>query len=178
ELIIPAADISEQISTASKEASGTGNMKFMLNGAVTLGTRDGANVEIGEAVGEDNIFFFGLNSEEVMNYYKNGGYNARKLYSEDEGIKRAVDHLSDGFLGVGREEFSNIYQGLLSHNDEFFVLKDFNSYVEAQNKVNTVFGERQHWMSMSINNIAQAGRFSSDRTIAEYATGIWKISEI
>ncbi|MFZ3172923.1 MAG: glycogen/starch/alpha-glucan phosphorylase [Carboxydocellales bacterium] len=178
ELIIPAADISEQISTASKEASGTGNMKFMLNGALTLGTRDGANVEIGEAVGEDNIFFFGLNSEEVMNYYKNGGYNARKLYSEDEGIKRVVSHLNDGFLGVGREEFSNIYQGLLSHNDEYFVLKDFNSYVAAQNKVNTVFGERQHWMSMSINNIAQAGRFSSDRTIAEYATGIWKISEI
>ncbi len=177
ELIIPAADVSQQISTAGKEASGTGNMKFMLNGAVTLGTRDGANIEIGEAVGEDNIIFFGLTCEEVLEYYQNGGYSSRKLYNQDERVKRVVDQLTDGFLRVSREEFSNIYYGLLAHNDEFFVLKDFSSYVEAQNRINNLYRDWQRWSGISITNIAHAGRFSSDRTIAQYATGIWKIGD-
>lgn len=174
EKIMPAADISEQISTAGKEASGTGNMKFMLNGALTVGTRDGANIEIGEAVGEDNIFFFGLTSDQVQNYYQNGGYCAWDIYAEDEQVKTVCDQLINGFLPVPREEFAGIHDGLLGH-DEYFVLKDFAPYSQTRTRVDQVYRDRRTWLKMCVTNIAQAGRFSSDRTVAQYAAEIWKV---
>jgi starch phosphorylase len=178
ERIIPAADVSEQISTAGKEASGTGNMKFMLNGAITIGTLDGANVEIMKAVGRENIFIFGLTADEVMRYYQNGGYNARTFYTADPRLHRIVDQLIDGSLGVPASEFSLIHDHLLLHNDEFFVLHDFASYAAAQEAVQEAYHDRRRWLAMSIRNIAQAGRFSSDRTISEYASGIWRIKPV
>ncbi|HEX3030805.1 MAG TPA: glycogen/starch/alpha-glucan phosphorylase, partial [Bacillota bacterium] len=177
EKIIPAADVSEQISTASKEASGTGNMKFMLNGAVTIGTRDGANIEIGELVGEDNIVFFGLSAEEVINYYNHGGYIARDIYCQDEKLKTVVDQLTNGFL-TDKQEYGNIQDGLLLHNDQFFVLKDFAPYCEAQLKVDQLYRNQQRWRSMGIYNIGHSGAFFSDRTISEYAREIWNIKPV
>ena len=178
ERIIPAADLSEQISTAGKEASGTGNMKFMLNGAITIGTQDGANVEIMKAVGRENIFIFGLTADEIMNYYQNGGYYSRAFYTADPRLHRIVDQLVDGSLGVPGSEFSLIHDHLLPHNDEFFVLHDFASYVAAQEAVQEAYHNRRRWLAMSIRNIAQAGHFSSDRTISEYASGIWRIKPV
>ncbi|MHB9094946.1 MAG: glycogen/starch/alpha-glucan phosphorylase [Eubacteriales bacterium] len=178
EMIFPASDVSEQISSAGKEASGTGNMKFMLNGAVTIGTMDGANIEIRDEVGDENIIIFGLNASEVIRYYQNGGYNSFDEYNSDQRIKTVLDQLINGFFPVANEEFRNIYNSLLYNNDEFFVLKDFASYAEAQSKVDQAFRDRRKWMEMSINNIACAGKFSSDRTISEYAAGIWKIKPI
>lgn len=178
EMIFPAADISEQISTAGKEASGTGNMKFMINGAITVGTMDGANIEIRDEVGDENIIIFGLTASEVINYYKNGGYNSLELYNNDSRIKRVLDQLVDGFFPVSNEEFRNIYNALLYHNDEFFVLKDFLSYAQAQEKVDQAYRDNGKWLGMSISNIAHAGKFSSDRTISEYAAGIWKIKPV
>jgi len=178
EKIFPASDLSEQISTASKEASGTGNMKFMMNGAVTIGTLDGANIEIKEEVGTENIFIFGLTAEEVMNYYSHGGYNPWDIYQSDPRIKTIMEQLINGFLRTPSEEFRNIYNHLLYNNDEYFTLKDFASYVETQNKVNQTFKNRKKWLSMSIHNIANSGKFSSDRTITEYATGIWHIKPL
>lgn len=178
EQIFPAADVSEQISTASKEASGTGNMKFMMNGAITLGTLDGANIEIKEAVGEENIVIFGLTAEKVLQYYRNGGYNAWDLYHADPRIKRVLDQLINGFFPTGPDAFRNLYDNLLYHNDEFFVLKDFTSYVEANHRINKLYQERRQWVKMSIHNIAHSGKFSSDKTIGEYATEIWKIKAL
>ncbi len=175
ELIIPAADVSQQISTASKEASGTGNMKLMMNGALTLGTMDGANIEIFEEVGEDNIFIFGLSPDEVLNYYRYGGYNARDIYNQDSRIRNALDK---GFFPAGWDDFNTIYESLLNSNDEFFVLKDFASYVEAQDKINQEYQNRQNWVEKSIVNIARSGKFSSDRTISQYAAGIWEINRV
>lgn len=172
ELVMPAAEVSEQISTAGKEASGTGNMKFMMNGAITIGTRDGANIEIGEAVGEDNIVFFGLTADRVMHYYEHGGYSSWYLYNSRPRLKRVVDSLINGFLPAAREEFSNIYSSL-THSDEFFVLKDFLPYAEAQAKIDNLYRDFQRWQRMSLTNIACSGRFSSDRTIREYAGEIW-----
>lgn len=172
ELVMPAAEVSEQISTAGKEASGTGNMKFMMNGAITIGTRDGANIEIGEAVGEDNIVFFGLTADRVMHYYEHGGYSSWYLYNSLPRLKRVVDSLINGFLPAAREEFSNIYSSL-THSDEFFVLKDFLPYAEAQAKIDNLYRDFQRWQRMSLTNIACSGRFSSDRTIREYAGEIW-----
>lgn len=172
ELVMPAAEVSEQISTAGKEASGTGNMKFMLNGAITIGTRDGANIEIGEAVGEDNIIFFGLTAERVLHYYEHGGYSSWYLYNSRPGLKQLLDCLINGFLPAPREEFSNIYNNL-THSDEFFVLKDFQSYAEAQARIDSLYRDQQRWQRMCLTNIACAGRFSSDRTIREYASEIW-----
>lgn len=175
EKIIPAADVSEQISTASKEASGTGNMKFMMNGALTIGTLDGANVEINELVGKENIFIFGLTSEQVLHYYEHGGYNARALYHNDKRIQRVLDELVDGLNGNENLEFKDIYYQILSNNDEYFVLKDFDSYAFMQQKVDLSYRNQQDWLKKSIFNIAHSGKFSSDRTIREYATDIWDV---
>lgn len=175
EMIFPASDISEQISCAGKEASGTGNMKFMMNGALTLGTLDGANIEIKDQVGDDNIFIFGLTPEEVTNYYTQGGYHSWDLYHSNHRIQTVLDQLINGFLPVNREEFRVIYDHLLKNNDEYFVLKDFDSYSQAQERVNNAFLNRENWLEMSIKNIASSGIFSSDRTISEYATGIWQV---
>jgi starch phosphorylase len=175
EKIIPAADVSEQISTAGKEASGTGNMKLMMNGAITIGTMDGANVEIHEAVGSDNMFVFGMSSAEVMNYEMFGGYNAWDMYHHDPRIKKVMDFLIDYGSSKRQIEYESIYHNLLVDNDEYFVLKDFSSYVAAQEKVNNAFRDRSRWMEMSIRNIAESGIFSSDRTISQYAREIWGI---
>ncbi|WP_227937923.1 glycogen/starch/alpha-glucan phosphorylase [Alkalihalobacillus deserti] len=175
ERIIPAADLSEQISTASKEASGTGNMKLMMNGALTIGTLDGANVEIGELVGEDNIFTFGLTSEEVFNYQREGEYRARDYYNNDRRLRNVMDLLVNQHFSGGDVEFKDIFYSLLYNNDEYFVLKDFDSYIHAQNRVQETYQNQTDWLSKSIVNIAQSGMFSSDRTIQEYAKDIWKI---
>ena len=175
EMLFPAADVSEQISTAGKEASGTGNMKFMMNGAITIGTLDGANVEIKEAVGEENIVIFGITAGQALNYYNYGGYNAWDLYNGDTRIKRVMEQLVNGFLPSEKEEFRPLYNYLLQNNDEFFVLRDFSVYCQAQLLIETKFRERQQWLAMCVQNIAHSGNFSSDRTIAEYAVGIWKI---
>lgn len=175
EKIMPAADVSEQISTASKEASGTGNMKFMMNGAITLGTLDGANIEICEFVGNDNIFLFGLTAGEVLKLYNEKTYRARDIYNNDFRIKNVLDELMNDRLPGGESEFRDIYYSILSNNDEYFVLKDFDSYAEAHELVDQTYRDQQKWLSMSITNIAHSGKFSSDRTIQEYATEIWGI---
>jgi len=176
EFIYPAGDISEQISTASKEASGTGNMKFMMNGALTLGTLDGANVEINQAVGDDNIFIFGLTAEQVLNYYTHyGWYTPWDQYHANSDIRKCVDQLNSGFFGKMGGEFRAIYESLMLYNDEFFVLKDFPSYVEMHGKLRKLYSNQDEWNRTSLFNIAQSGVFSSDRTIKEYATQIWKI---
>ncbi|KGN02167.1 maltodextrin phosphorylase [Clostridium novyi A str. 4570] len=177
EKIIPCADVSEQISTASKEASGTGNMKFMMNGAITLATLDGANIEIREAVGDDNIITFGLNADEVMNYEKNGGYNSREIYNQDERIHKIMDQITNGYFGVPSSEFKNIYQHLMEQNDEYFVFKDFDSYVKAQERIDTIYRDRSKWMEISGINIAKSGIFSSDNTIDKYSKEIWNTSK-
>jgi len=174
EIIYPAANVSEQISTAGKEASGTGNMKFMMNGAVTLGTMDGANIEIGEAVGPTNIVTFGLSSDEVSQYEKYGGYRSIDIYEKDPRIQQVMRQLIDGTLGFGLN-FQNIYDSLLLHNDSYFVLKDFNAYVDAQTRVDQLYRNEQTWTKMSITNIAHSGMFSSDRSILDYQREIWKI---
>lgn len=178
EKIIPAADISEQISTASKEASGTGNMKLMMNGAVTMGTMDGANVEIHDLVGEQNIFIFGLRADEVLNYYENGGYSARAIYNTDDRVRRILDMLNEGELNSYDIAFKDIYYHILYHNDPYFVLKDFEPYIEAQKYAESVYRDEFKWQKMSLNNIAHSGKFSSDRTIQEYVSEIWKIPSI
>ncbi|SHE98223.1 glycogen/starch/alpha-glucan phosphorylase [Caloramator proteoclasticus] len=172
EKLIPSAEVSEQISTASKEASGTGNMKFMMNGAITIGTLDGANVEIYEEVGDENIILFGMTSEEVINYYKNGGYHSWDLYYQDRRLTRILNELDDGYFAP-KGEFREIFNHLLTHNDEFFVLKDFASYCEAQRKINELYKDKLKWNRISLINIAHSGRFSSDNTILEYARDIW-----
>lgn len=174
EILFPAADVSEQISTASKEASGTGNMKFMLNGAVTIGTMDGANVEIHEAVGDDNIIIFGMRSDEVMSLYQNKTYNAWDTYNSVPELKIALDQLVNGFYGR-QDEFKELYDYLLLHNDEFFILKDFEAYAQAQIRVNDLYKNRKKWLHTCIVNIAKAGIFASDRTIKEYANEIWGV---
>lgn len=178
--IFPASDISEQISTASKEASGTSNMKFMMNGAITLGTMDGANIEIAQAVGMDNIKTFGLSVDEVLELYKNGTYHSRELYNNNYIIKRVTDALVNGTLkDVSQNEFMPIFKSLIDYNDEFFVLKDFEAYLDASRKINLLYqNDRTKWLSMSAINIAKSGRFSSDETIKQYVKDIWHIEEI
>lgn len=178
EKIIPSANISEQISTATKEASGTGNMKFMMNGAITLGTLDGANIEINDKVKNDNIIIFGMNEKEVLEYYRNGSYHSREFYNNDPRIKRVLDQLINGFLGDTAEEFMSIYDSLLKYNDEYFVLKDFESYIEAHKKVDSMYRNLDSWNEKCLVNIAKSGVFSSDRTIYEYATGIWNVKSL
>ena len=178
EKIIPAADVSEQISTASKEASGTGNMKMMMNGALTVGTLDGANVEIKDSVGDQNIFIFGLTADEVMNYYHRGGYNATDIYNTDDRVRRILDQLNQGEFGSHEIEFKDIYYNILYHNDPYFVLKDFEPYIETHELVEQAYRDKLTWLNMSVTNIAYSGKFSSDRTIQEYATDIWKIKPV
>jgi starch phosphorylase len=178
EKIFPAADVSEQISTAGKEASGTGNMKFMINGALTVGTLDGANVEINELVGNANIFTFGLTSEEVLHYYQHGGYQSVEYYHHDSHIRKAVDQLVNGFFPGVYNEFEPIFDSLLVENDQYFVLKDFASYADIHCSVGEAFSDRLRWQKMCLTNIAQAGYFSSDRTIKEYADKIWGIKPL
>lgn len=184
ELLFAAADVSEQISTASKEASGTGNMKFMLNGAPTLGTMDGANVEIVEEVGAENAFIFGLTSEEVINYEKNGGYNPIDIYFNDWELKRVVDQLMDGtYAGGNHEMYKNLYNSLLNTHctnrpDTYFILKDFRAYAEAQKKVEAAYRDVQRWSKMAMMNTACSGKFTSDRTIEEYVKDIWKLEKV
>ncbi|WP_017728737.1 glycogen/starch/alpha-glucan phosphorylase [Halalkalibacterium ligniniphilum] len=178
EKIIPAADVSEQISTASKEASGTGNMKLMMNGALTLGTLDGANVEIKEMVGPDNIFTFGLTADEVLAFQERGAYRSRDIYNGDQRIRTLLDQLVHPFLTNDDVEFKDIYYNLLYNNDEYFVLKDFDSYLEAHELVEQAYRNNQDWLKKSITNIAHSGKFSSDRTISDYASEIWNIHPI
>lgn len=176
QLLFPAADVSEQISTAGKEASGTGNMKFMMNGAVTLGTMDGANVEIHREVGDDNCVIFGLRADEVMNYYLHGGYSSWNMYSTDTNIRRLMNSLVDGTLNG--EHFGMLYESLLDRNDEFFVLKDFEAYCQAQKEIARRYEQKKDWLHASTVNIAHSGYFSSDRTIKEYASDIWHIQPV
>ena len=184
EIIFAAADVSEQISTASKEASGTGNMKFMLNGAPTLGTMDGANVEIVEEVGAENAFIFGLSSDEVINYENNGGYNPMDIYNSDADIRRVVNQLVDGTYSQGdKEMYRDLYNSLLtaqggSKADTYFILKDFRSYADAQKKVEEAYRDKDRWAKMALLNTASCGKFSSDRTIQEYVDDIWHLDKV
>lgn len=173
--IIPASNVSMQISTASKEASGTSNMKFMMNGAITLATMDGANVEIYDAVGKDNIVTFGLSSEEVINYYKNGGYLASELYNSDPRLKKVLDQLKGNTYTSTPGEYDEIFNHLVTWNDEFFVLKDFDAFVKANEEINRRYLDRGNWHKSAVINIAKSGRFSSDNTILKYASEIWEI---
>ncbi len=178
EMIMPACDVSEQISTASKEASGTGNMKFMMNGAVTLGTLDGANVEIHDLVGDDNIFIFGLKANEVNNYYKNGGYNPKEIYENDPEVRMLLDQLVNGYFeDVDRNEFKEIFDKLV-YNDRYFVLKDYHAYKLAQRKACAAYRDKKTWAKMAIMNIAKSGVFSSDRSVKEYSEMIWHVKPI
>lgn len=176
--IIPAADVSEQISTTTKEASGTGNMKFMMNGAITLATLDGANVEISDEVGEDNIVIFGMLKDEVYEYHKNNNYNSKEIYYTNHTIKQTVDRLIDDKFFRDGETFGDLYNQLIKYNDQFFVLKDFEDYANAQKKIDTLYKDRYRWMEMSLVNIAKSGVFSSDITIKKYADEIWDIKSI
>ena len=184
EILFAAADVSEQISTASKEASGTGNMKFMLNGAPTLGTMDGANVEIVHEVGEENAFIFGLSSQEVINYENNGGYNPTDVYFNDWEIKRVVDQLMDGTYSNGDHNmYINLYNSLLNTQctqfaDTYFILADFRSYAEAQKRVMEAYKDEEGWAKSAILNVANSGKFSSDRTIQEYVDDIWHLDKV
>lgn len=183
ELIFAAADVSEQISTASKEASGTGNMKFMLNGALTLGTMDGANVEIVEEVGVDNAFIFGLSSDEVINYEKNGGYNPQDIFNSDMDLRKVLMQLINGtYAPDDTERFRELYDALLTDHygrpDNYFIIKDFASYAEAQKRVEEAYRNPLDWARKAILNIANVGKFSSDRTIEEYAKEIWKLTKV
>lgn len=184
EMIFAAADVSEQISTASKEASGTGNMKFMLNGALTLGTMDGANVEIVEEVGEENAFIFGLSAEEVIHYEQEGGYNPRDIYNIDQDIRTVLTQLVNGYYSPENPElFREIYNSLLDsnggeHADQYFILKDFRSYEAAQKRVEEAYRDQARWAKSAILNVASTGKFTSDRTIEEYATEIWHLDKV
>ena len=184
ELIFAAADISEQISTASKEASGTGNMKFMMNGAPTLGTMDGANVEIVDEVGIDNAFIFGLSADEVINYEQNGGYNPYDIYNNDPEIRRVVDQLVDGTYSNGDTEmYRDLYNSLLNNQggsraDMYFILKDFRSYADAQARAMEAYKDTEKWAKMALKNTACCGKFSADRTIQEYVDDIWHLDHV
>jgi starch phosphorylase len=178
EKIIPATDLSEQISTAGKEASGTGNMKFALNGAVTIGTLDGANVEIHEEVGDDNIFIFGQTVESIEEL-KQEGYNPKKYYDEDEELKAVLDWLSSDFFSPDEGcILSDLPNSLLQWGDPFFVLADYRAYVDAQDLAGKAYQDQKRWAAMAIRNIAGSGKFSSDRTIGEYAEEIWKLNPV
>ena len=183
EIIFAAADVSEQISTASKEASGTGNMKFMLNGALSLGTMDGANVEIVDEVGEENAFIFGLSSDEVIAYEQNGQYNPRDIYNIDSDIRAVMTQLVDGTYASGNlDEFRDIYNSLLDGNggrpDMYFILKDFRSYADAQKRVEEAYRDEEGWARSALLNVSKSGKFTSDRTIEEYAKEIWHLEKV
>ena len=174
EIVYPAAEVSEQISTASKEASGTGNMKFMMNGAITLGTMDGANVEIHEAVGDENCVIFGLRADEVLTHYATGTYSAWDEYNTNQNVRTVVNQLVDGSYG----DFHSLYDYLIHGGDEFFILKDFNSYTWGHEEIMRRYQKRYDWLRSSAMNIANSARFSSDRTIDEYAKEIWQVKPV
>ncbi len=184
EMIFAAADVSEQISTASKEASGTGNMKFMLNGALTLGTMDGANVEIVEEVGQENAFIFGLSSDEVIKYENYGGYSPMDIFNNDPDIRKVLMQLINGTYSPNDPElFRTLYNSLLntlstSKADTYFILKDFKPYAEAQRKVEKAYRDEKGWARSAILNVACSGKFTSDRTIQEYVDDIWKLDKV
>ena len=184
EMIFAAADVSEQISTASKEASGTGNMKFMLNGALTIGTMDGANVEMAEEVGAENMFIFGLSSDEVISFENNGGYNPMDIFNNDQEIREVLMQLINGFYSKNDPElFRDLYNSLLntqvtSRADTYFILKDFRAYAEAQEEVEKEYRKTQEWARKAILNVASSGKFSSDRTIREYVDEIWHLDKV
>lgn len=184
ELIFAAADVSEQISTASKEASGTGNMKFMLNGALTLGTMDGANVEIVEEVGEENAFIFGLSSDEVIRYENYGGYDPMEIFNNDPNVRKVLMQLINGTYSRNDPDlFRPLYNSLLNtfstpKADMYFILKDFESYAEAQRKVEKAYRDEKNWAKSAILNVACSGKFSSDRTIEEYVKDIWHLDRV
>ncbi len=184
EIIFAASDVSEQISTASKEASGTGNMKFMLNGAITLGTMDGANVEIVEEVGKENAVIFGLSSDEVINYENNGGYDPMDIFNSDEDIRKVLMQLVNGFYSHNDTElFRTLYNSLLNTEstdkaDKYFILKDFRSYAEAQKKIEEFYKDEDRWAKAAILNVACSGKFTSDRTIQEYVDDIWHLDKV
>ena len=181
EMIFAAADVSEQISTASKEASGTGNMKFMLNGAPTIGTMDGANVEIVEEVGEENAFIFGLSSDEVINYENNGGYDPNVIYNTDGEIRQVLMELINGTFSHDTELFRDLYDSLLRGNgydkaDQYFILADFRAYAAAQEK--EAYRDEKRWAQMAMMNTACSGKFTSDRTIQEYVDDMWHLDKV
>jgi len=177
QLIIPAAELSEQISTAGMEASGTGNMKFALNGALTIGTLDGANVEIREEVGPENIFIFGLTDKQVLEN-RSGGYNPYHIYETNMELKQVLDQIKNGFFCSSNPDlFKPLIGPLLSH-DYYMLLADYQSYIDEQEKVNTAYANTKKWQSMSIINTANSGKFSSDRTIREYAKDIWQAKPV
>lgn len=178
ELIIPAADVSEQISLASKEASGTSNMKLMLNGALTMATLDGANVEIREAVGKDNIFIFGLTEKEVYGYYERKDYQSFKIYEQDPVLQKVLNAFVDGTIPNIQREGQEIFQSLITYNDEYFVLKDFAPYVAAQEKLDALYSNKLAWQQKSLLNIASSPCFSADKTVSRYAEDIWQINPI
>ena len=183
EMIFAAADVSEQISTASKEASGTGNMKFMLNGAPTIGTMDGANVEIVEEVGEENAFIFGLSSDEVINYENNGGYDPNVIYNTDGEIRQVLMELINGTFSHDTELFRDLYDSLLRGNgydkaDQYFILADFRAYAAAQEKVEEAYRDEKRWARMAMMNTACSGKFTSDRTIQEYVDDMWHLDKV
>lgn len=184
ELIFSAADVSEQISTASKEASGTGNMKFMLNGALTIGTMDGANVEMAEEVGKENMFIFGASADEIINLENNGGYNPMDIFNNDQDIRRVLMQLINGYYSPQDPElFRDIYNSLLNTQssdraDTYFILKDFRSYAEAHKKIDQAYRDEKWWARTAMLNTASAGKFSSDRTIEEYVRDIWHLKKI
>ena len=178
ERIIPASDLSEQISTAGKEASGTGNMKFALNGALTIGTLDGANVEIQEEVGQENIFIFGQTVEGIEKL-KTNGYVPRSYYEQDDELKAVLDWLSSDYFSPSEGNvLSELPKSLLEWGDPFFVLADYRAYVEAQEKVDLAYKERSRWAKMAILNVAGSGKFSSDRTISEYSKEVWQLKPV
>ncbi|MBC7959098.1 MAG: glycogen/starch/alpha-glucan phosphorylase, partial [Vallitaleaceae bacterium] len=182
EIIYAAADVSEQISTASKEASGTGNMKFMLNGAVTLGTLDGANIEIAEEVGSDNCVIFGLTAKEVIQLQHDKSYDPWELYNNNQTIRKVVTQLINGFYCADNPDiFRLLYDSLLKSDfapaDQYFILKDFDSYIEAHKKVDIAYRNQSQWAKMVMMNTANSGKFSSDRTIEEYAHEIWQLKK-
>lgn len=178
EKIIPAADVSEQISTASKEASGTSNMKFMMNGAITLGTLDGANVEIRDFVGDDNCVIFGLTSEQVLNYYANGGYSAWEEYENNPIAHEIMDSLRNGPWVTKPDKFNLIFDEIMNNNDCYFILKDLPEYIKAQQKIEQLYLNRDKWAEMCLINIAGSGYFSSDRTIKDYVRDVWHLQKI
>lgn len=184
EIIFAAADVSEQISTASKEASGTGNMKFMLNGALTIGTMDGANVEIVEEVGEENAFIFGLSSDEVIRYENYGGYHPTEIFNNDPDVRKVLMQLINGTYAPNDPDlFRPLYNSLLNTQstakaDTYFILKDFKAYAEAQKKVEAAYRNESGWAKSAILNVACSGKFTSDRTIQEYVDDIWKLDKV
>lgn len=184
EWIFAAADVSEQISTASKEASGTGNMKFMLNGAVTIGTMDGANVEIVEEAGEENEFIFGMSAQEVIEHEAKRDYDPMQIFNSDQEIRQVLMQLINGFYsGNDSELFRPLYNSLLNtqntqYADTYFILKDFRSYAQAQERVEAAYRDEKRWAKMAILNVAHSGKFTSDRTIQEYVDDIWHLNKV